>query len=278
MRFTRALAVTAALLSVASPSSAQAPAPALPAGGPGIPDERQIDGQAGSAWLRPDGIDLAPRAAEPGPFKALGGDFKALFSGNTARFLGLASVLAVAATPWDREGVREAQEHWAQAQGTFKAGNIGGNFLVQTGAALATYGIGKAAGSTKAAAVGGDLFRAQVLSQVSVQGLKLATRRPRPDASNNHSFPSGHTSSAFATATVLERHFGWKAGVPAYAFAAYVGAARMSANKHHLSDVFMGAALGIAAGRVVTVGIGGTSFGMGVAPTPGGAAVVLTKK
>ena len=64
------------------------------------------------------------------------------------------------------------------------------------------------------------------------QGIKLMTRRERPDESNNHSFPSGHTASAFASATVLERHFGWQVGVPAYGFATYVGLARMSANKH----------------------------------------------
>jgi membrane-associated phospholipid phosphatase len=113
---------------------------------------------------------------------------------------------------------------------------------------------------------------------VVVQGVKFVTRRDRPDASNNHSFPSGHTASAFATASVLERHLGWKAGLPAYGFATYVGLARMSANKHHLSDVMMGAAVGIAAGRSVTVGVAGATFDLGVAPTTGGAAISFTKR
>ena len=39
-------------------------------------------------------------------------------------------------------------------------------------------------------------------------------------ASNSHSFPSGHSASAFATAGVLQRHYGWKAGVPATMVAA----------------------------------------------------------
>jgi len=79
-------------------------------------------------------------------------------------------------------------------------------------------------------------------------------------------------------ASVLERHFGKKAGIPTYAFATYVAFARLSANKHHISDVIMGAGLGIAAGRTVTMGIAGARFDMGVAPTQGGAAVTFTKR
>ena len=96
--------------------------------------------------------------------------------------------------------------------------------------------------------------RSWYLSQGLVHAGKFASHRSRPDGSDPYSLPSGHTASAFATATVLQRHFGWKAGIPAYGFGAYVAASRMSANKHHLSDVVIGAAIGVAAGRTVTVG------------------------
>ena len=76
---------------------------------------------------------------------------------------------------------------------------------------------------------------------------------------------------------MLRHHFGWKVGAPSYAFGAYVAAARMSANKHNLSDVLFGAAIGIAAGRTVTLGSGTARFEMGVAPTLGGAAVTFTR-
>jgi len=69
----------------------------------------------------------------------------------------------------------------------------------------------------------------------------------------------------FGTATVLQRNFGWKAGVPAYALASYVAASRVQMKRHFLSDVAFGAAIGIVAGRTVTVGRGLARFA--VAPT-----------
>jgi len=83
--------------------------------------------------------------------------------------------------------------------------------------------------------------------------------------------------AAFATATVLQRHYGWKIGVPAYALGSYVALARMSWNRHHATDVVMGAGLGIAAARTVTMTVGGSKFNMGVQPQVGGASVNFTK-
>ena len=80
-------------------------------------------------------------------------------------------------------------------------------------------------------------------------GLKAAVRREH----TGYSFPSGHASVTFATATVLQRHFGWK-GALAYSVAAYVAASRLHENRHHLSDVVFGAAVAAVAGRTVTPG------------------------
>lgn len=59
------------------------------------------------------------------------------------------------------------------------------------------------------------------------------------------SFPSGHSSSAFATAGSLAYSYGWIVGVPAFAVASAISAARVSENAHWLSDVVAGAALGV---------------------------------
>lgn len=209
------------------------------------------------------------------PFTSIGHDLKRFFSKDTATVLGILAPAAGVAYTWDKAGIAASQD---LSKSFFEAGSVAGSFLVQTGAGVATWAVGRMTGSRKTADVGSDLLRAQFVSQIIVQGVKFTTRRQRPDDSNNGSFPSGHTASAFATATVLDRHFSKKVAIPAYAFASYVALSRMSANKHHVSDVIMGAAVGIAAGRTVTVGMGGAKFSMGVAPTQGGAAVMFTKK
>ncbi len=52
-----------------------------------------------------------------------------------------------------------------------------------------------------------DAISAALMAGV-VQGLKTTTHVMRPDGSNNHSFPSGHTATAFMTATMLSREYG----------------------------------------------------------------------
>lgn len=94
------------------------------------------------------------------------------------------------------------------------------------------------------------------LSAVTAAGatliLKYAVKEERPDHSNMHSFPSGHTAVAFTNATFLQRRYGWKFGVPAYAVAAYVGWGRVFSKKHHWWDVLAGAAIGAGASFIYT--------------------------
>jgi membrane-associated phospholipid phosphatase len=221
-----------------------------------------------------------PAAPMPGladPFKQFPNDLRRFFSADTFTVVGVGGAMALAASRVDHQTVLEAREHLQPVE-RFAPGNVGGGFLVQTGAAFAALAVGRVSGNSRLAYVGADLARAQLVSQTFVQALKFTTGRTRPDGSNAQSFPSGHTASAAATASVLQRHFGWKVGGPAYAFAGYVAASRMSADKHHLSDVLMGAAIGVAAGRTVTVGLAGETFDVGVAPTAGGAAITFTKR
>ncbi len=75
-------------------------------------------------------------------------------------------------------------------------------------------------------------------------GLKYAIHKRRPDGSDMHSFPSGHTSALFTNAAFVQRRYGWKFGIPAYAVAAYVGWGRTFAKKHDWWDVIAGAAIG----------------------------------
>jgi len=207
-------------------------------------------------------------------FKLAASDFKHFFRSDTARVFAYVSIVAVATAPWDREGVNNG---FNIPTTLFESGNMVGNFVFQAGAGFAGYGVGKVIGNKKLATVGRDIVRAQMLSQVMVQAVKLTVRRERPDASNRMSFPSGHSASAFATASVLQHHYGWKAGVPAYALGSYVALARMAWNRHHATDVVMGAAFGLASARTVTMSVAGSQFNLGVRPETGGASLNFTK-
>jgi hypothetical protein len=92
-----------------------------------------------------------------------------------------------------------------------------------------------------------DAFSAAIMSS-TVWTLKNITHVERPDGSNRQSFPSGHTATAFMTATMLNKEYGHLSpwiGVGAYTVATGTGLMRMANNKHWLSDVMVGAGIGI---------------------------------
>lgn len=71
---------------------------------------------------------------------------------------------------------------------------------------------------------------------------------------SNSSFPSGHTTAAFAAATVFAVEYRDKPVIPivAYSIASLVGVSRITENKHWATDVFTGAILGYLTGRQVS--------------------------
>ena len=111
--------------------------------------------------------------------------------------------------------------------------------------------MGRLSHSPKVSHLGIDLQQAQILTEMLVQPIKMSTKRERPDGSNNRSFPSGHAAVTFAGATVIERHLGWRKSLLGYTIASYVAASRLHDNRHYLSDVVFGAAVGSIAGRTV---------------------------
>lgn len=272
-----AFTLTACLL--AAPVWAQEPIPAEAAGDTAnanapAPDGGQVPQLPPAGRTIPNETIAAQSSQTENVFKLTAGDFKRFFSIDTAKVMSYIAIAAIATAPWDREGVNNG---FNIPTALFEGGNLVGQFAFQTASGFATYGIARGLGNQKLAAVGRDVVRAQLVSQVMVQAIKHTIRRERPDHSNKGAFPSGHSASAFATATVLHRHYGWKIGVPAYALGSYVALARMAWNRHHATDVVMGAGFGIVSARTVTMSMAKTKFSVGVQPQVGGASVNFTK-
>jgi membrane-associated phospholipid phosphatase len=82
-------------------------------------------------------------------------------------------------------------------------------------------------------------------------GLKYVINAKRPYG-GDHSFPSGHTASAFAGAGFIQQRYGWNYGLPAYAAATLVGISRVTSGKHYAQDVAAAAAIAIGANLIFT--------------------------
>ena len=201
-------------------------------------------------------------------------DFRRLPSWESLSILAIGGVAATVGHAADRE----ISSRMSSAEGlgaVLGAGETLGGARTQLAAAVTTYAFGRAAGNATVAAIGADLISAQIVTQAMTAAIKTSVGRTRPDGTE-FSFPSGHSSVTFATATVLHRHLGWKAGLPAYGLAAFVAAQRVQDRRHFLSDVTFGAAVGIVAGRSVTIGSGRATFAVAPAPARGGGAVMFT--
>jgi membrane-associated phospholipid phosphatase len=85
-------------------------------------------------------------------------------------------------------------------------------------------------------------------------GLKYATKTLRPDGSTYNSFPSGHTTSAFTGAELMNQEYGGTSvlySIFGYGVASATGTMRMMNNRHWMSDVLVGAGLGMISTKVI---------------------------
>ncbi len=233
------------------------PAPATPATRPAAP--------------------AAPARADDRPFthlfQHLGTDLRASVSRETGGILLVGAGAAGLAHAKDADLAAWVQRQPAAAYPHI--GNAIGNGFVQGGGAVALWVLGRTAGNTELSHFGSDLIRAQVLNGVLTGTIKISARRERPNG-GSESFPSGHTSSTFATAAMLQAHFGRLAGATGYAVASFVGWSRIRSNNHYASDVVFGAAVGVLSGRAVVRGRTG-QWSVAPAATAGGFAVIVSR-
>jgi len=136
---------------------------------------------------------------------------------------------------WREEFIPEFEDHlddWGQiAPGVLALG-------LSIGGVEGTHNTARSAGSW---ALGTGIM------MLGVHGVKNLTHVLRPNGSNTHSFPSGHTASAFAAARYLHREYGEVSPaypIIGYTIAAGTGTFRQLNDAHWLSDVLVGAGLG----------------------------------
>jgi hypothetical protein len=203
-------------------------------------------------------------------------DFKHLPTATNGIIAGGGGVAALAVHPLDQRVNTYMVDHYTQFNTFFAPGKYIGDTPEQIAGAIVTYAYGRWRDQPKVSHFGMDLLQAQIIGEILFNPIKLATQRLRPDGSDHLSFPSGHATITFATATVIERHLGWRKALLAYGIASYVAASRLHDDKHWLSDVVFGSAVGTIAGRTV---VHHASDYWAVAPVkvPGGAAILVTR-
>ena len=128
-------------------------------------------------------------------------------------------------------------------------------FLINAATPITVFATGAINKNTKQKRDGLYLASSMFVNGAIVHGLKLIIKRERPFVTNSlivkrtdgggYSMPSGHTASAFNTATALSLVYPkWYVIVPAYSWACLVAYGRMYQGVHYPSDVLVGAAIG----------------------------------
>lgn len=200
----------------------------------------------------------APVFSEPGrPFadfaEGLGTGVVASFaSPGTRNLIAAGGALSLVAFAVEPRGVLPDAKPAGEKGTIYQIGRVMGGPVGTLGTAGALYALGSFTHDEKLRSVGHQSLEAVLLTELTVLGMKYAVGRDRPDGSNSRSFPSGHSAGTFALATVLQRNYGLKVGIPAYAAAGFVAFSRVDGDVHHVSDVVFGAALGAALGWTIT--------------------------
>lgn len=174
---------------------------------------------------------------------------------HTLLLLGVGSALTLAALTVDHQ----VAAYFDGGHGWGGWGDLGNKFL-GTGVPGAAIGLstliyGYYSKNESAQRSGSAQLEALLTTGLLTGALKVAVHRERPDRSDHYSFPSGHSSTVFASAAVLHEMYGstWLS-LLAYSLAAYTAAARVVDQKHHVSDVIFGATLGMVIGRSFALG------------------------
>ncbi len=181
----------------------------------------------------------------------LGGNFVALFSKKNIAPLLIGGTASGIVAPFDSE----IRDRWSVSADSTIVGQIGGvlggHALViptVTGLLIA----GNSSKNDRFHSFTYALAQGTAINEGLLVGIKVAVDRTRPDENNDRSFPSGHASTSFMIATIVQRYYGWKAGIIGYSAATFIAASRVRSSRHWASDVTAGATLGYIIGSSVS--------------------------
>lgn len=198
--------------------------------------------------MRPDSSTLLYTGTKADPFRASEGNEKhcpAPSPGTDFTFSGFPWIIAGAALRGQRTNIRSLRQKFQ-----YNFHSPADNYL-QYSPLLLTTGL-KAAGVEGRSTWGRYAVSAAASYAVMallVNSIKYTAREQRPDGSTRNSFPSGHTATAFAAATILHKEYGltrspWYS-IGGYMMATATGCMRVLNNRHWVSDTFAGAGIGI---------------------------------
>ena len=193
-----------------------------------------------------------------------------LFETRDLYYAGAFAAATLIMAPLDRAVAHAIQDSTLQSRPILKAGATGARLLGSPGSLVlgsVTYVGGRVAGSRDVAELGLHTTEAVIIADGITDVIKMAAGRSRPSLDPDHpyhfhflggfqgdphrSFPSGHTTSAFAAASAASEEVGhlwpnqkWWVRIVLYGSAGLTGISRVYNNAHWSSDVVVGAAIG----------------------------------
>jgi membrane-associated phospholipid phosphatase len=200
-----------------------------------------------------------------------------LLDGKDALLFAAFALGTIVVAPIDRQVAARLQDSATQENRFLSTAATGFRLLGDPGSLLTgagLYAVGRADGQRRVQALGLHSVESIVFAGMISGSLKMLAGRQRPyaDITNPYdfqlwrgfsddkyrSFPSGHTTAAFAFASTLTRetqfwwpHAAWAIGTVFYGGAGLIGLSRIYNNQHWASDVMAGATIGTLMGLKV---------------------------
>ncbi len=163
--------------------------------------------------------------------------------------------LTIKAQSYDIDLLRKINHSYTESTGSVMWGISESITPVAIATPLSVFVIAWIKKDRKIVLKGLEIASAEIISSLITTPLKLGIKRERPfvthtdiekhSTGGSYSFPSGHTSMAFATATSLSMVYPkWYVIIPSFTYASLMGYSRMYLGVHYPSDVLIGALIG----------------------------------